>query len=356
MDSKISGVNVGGPDGKGLSATSFPYSLNEINSDLVFYIEYTDYKGDVERSLGLYACDADNADEFGVCTGNPFKHAEWSVDVDDVNDETVSLHFEGKHYVHSVMGLSSDELLSEIRLREVISESIVRSITLEEKVVINDPENNTYTFSATAHVDKSSLDKDTEFVFRFEKELNEYVDFVVATSDKIVVCDVLTEDSGTPQFCKKIEFALGSTIARAEAFRPEDVELGDPPVDTDGDGVADTLDNCVDDANVDQADSDNDGIGDVCDDVDDSVETIEDPLETGTPPEIDIPDIATVPGDVDGEIDVDTSEGGPALINGMDWVSGCSLAPDATAFGGGTLIFLLACLLSPLVLVRTRRK
>jgi len=36
-------------------------------------------------------------------------------------------------------------------------------------------------------------------------------------------------------------------------------------VDTDGDGVADTKDNCPDDANPDQADADGNGIGDVCD-------------------------------------------------------------------------------------------
>ena len=35
--------------------------------------------------------------------------------------------------------------------------------------------------------------------------------------------------------------------------------------DEDDDGIADADDNCVDDANSDQADSDGDGIGDVCD-------------------------------------------------------------------------------------------
>ncbi|MDB4267773.1 thrombospondin type 3 repeat-containing protein, partial [Flavobacteriaceae bacterium] len=35
--------------------------------------------------------------------------------------------------------------------------------------------------------------------------------------------------------------------------------------DTDGDGIVDAEDNCIDTANPDQADSDNDGIGDVCD-------------------------------------------------------------------------------------------
>ena len=38
-----------------------------------------------------------------------------------------------------------------------------------------------------------------------------------------------------------------------------------PPIpDTDGDGVNDAADNCVDDANADQADADTDGIGDAC--------------------------------------------------------------------------------------------
>ena len=35
--------------------------------------------------------------------------------------------------------------------------------------------------------------------------------------------------------------------------------------DEDDDGIADADDNCVNDANADQADSDGDGIGDVCD-------------------------------------------------------------------------------------------
>lgn len=35
--------------------------------------------------------------------------------------------------------------------------------------------------------------------------------------------------------------------------------------DTDGDGVGDACDNCVNDVNTDQADADGDGMGDVCD-------------------------------------------------------------------------------------------
>lgn len=40
------------------------------------------------------------------------------------------------------------------------------------------------------------------------------------------------------------------------------------PADTDADGVRDTLDNCVRDANADQADENSNGLGDVCDDYD----------------------------------------------------------------------------------------
>lgn len=44
------------------------------------------------------------------------------------------------------------------------------------------------------------------------------------------------------------------------------VRTGDiGPADADGDGVADTADNCVETANTDQRDSDADGFGNVCD-------------------------------------------------------------------------------------------
>ena len=44
-----------------------------------------------------------------------------------------------------------------------------------------------------------------------------------------------------------------------------EVELVTPAADSDGDGVSDTIDNCIFDANPDQADADLDGVGDVCD-------------------------------------------------------------------------------------------
>jgi len=58
----------------------------------------------------------------------------------------------------------------------------------------------------------------------------------------------------------------------------QDCDGSDLIVDTDGDGVADNVDNCPNTTNADQADLDNDGIGDVCDDDadGDNILTVED--------------------------------------------------------------------------------
>jgi hypothetical protein len=50
----------------------------------------------------------------------------------------------------------------------------------------------------------------------------------------------------------------------ADAGSP-DAEMDMPGVDTDGDGVVDSEDNCPDDENPEQADRDRDGLGDICD-------------------------------------------------------------------------------------------
>ena len=60
--------------------------------------------------------------------------------------------------------------------------------------------------------------------------------------------------------------------------------VDDEPVDTDGDGVADDVDNCVDVANSDQADLDNDGIGDACDDTIVTVSISDVTVEENPPP------------------------------------------------------------------------
>jgi len=62
-------------------------------------------------------------------------------------------------------------------------------------------------------------------------------------------------------------------------------DIGWTPADADGDGVADTVDNCPHDPNADQTDTDGDGIGDVCDsDIDgDGLDNVTE-LSLGTDP------------------------------------------------------------------------
>ncbi len=61
-----------------------------------------------------------------------------------------------------------------------------------------------------------------------------------------------------------VDFDTGTDGWVADAF-VTDYSAPPTPTDTDGDGVADSVDNCVNTANTDQADNDNDGQGDACD-------------------------------------------------------------------------------------------
>ena len=64
----------------------------------------------------------------------------------------------------------------------------------------------------------------------------------------------------------------------------DDVTLEDPNHDTDGDGVIDHEDNCVDTPNIDQLDTDGDGEGDVCDSDDDNDGLNDEDEDQGTDP------------------------------------------------------------------------
>ena len=107
------------------------------------------------------------------------------------------------------------------------------------------------------------------------------------------------------------------------------------PVDSDGDGIADDVDNC-DLPNPDQADCNGNGIGDVCD------------LADGTSDDVNgnsVPDECECLGDIDsdGEVDIadlllviadfGTSDGGPTDINGDGSVSVADILALVNSWG-----------------------
>lgn len=158
-------------------------------------------------------------------------------------------------------------------------------------------------------------------------------DYLVTTSvpddhDDDNICDVQDPDDDNDNWSDTAEISCGtspynSSDAPTDADedgicdeRDDDIStLGD---DSDGDGVVDGEDNCVDDANADQADSDGDGIGDVCD--------------TDTPAP-------------------------PSNRNAQYGGGNCSLNPDATAKTVWPLILILTCFSIPIILnLRTRKR
>lgn len=77
------------------------------------------------------------------------------------------------------------------------------------------------------------------------------------------------------QFCEPVELNSGPTAkgtednhqvsADGDGIAAKTEQDPSDPTDTDGDGIFDSCDNCVDDANPNQVDTDGDGVGDVCD-------------------------------------------------------------------------------------------
>ena len=87
-------------------------------------------------------------------------------------------------------------------------------------------------------------------------------------------------DIPTPECESDADCALGEVCSPdGECVADGD----DTPTDSDGDGVPDADDNCVDAVNPDQADSDGDGVGDACEGDRDSDGVLDDGDGTGEP-------------------------------------------------------------------------
>ncbi len=107
------------------------------------------------------------------------------------------------------------------------------------------------------------------------------------------------------------------------------VEVHVKELDTDGDGVPDSTDNCPSVSNPDQADIDGDGKGDACDTSDDRDTDLDGVLDTvDNCPSVSNPDQADIDGDGKGDA-CDTSDDRDTDLDGvLDTVDNCLSVPN----------------------------
>ena len=97
------------------------------------------------------------------------------------------------------------------------------------------------------------------------------------------------------------------------------------PVDSDGDGINDDVDNCPNDSNADQADSDGDGTGDVCDDTPNPVDSDGDGIND---------DVDNCPNDSNAD---QTDSDGDGTGDVCDDYNGDNRAPEISLFSSSSI-------------------
>ena len=156
-----------------------------------------------------------------------------------------------------------------------------------------------------------------EYTVTSSKDINMYPKlpnhFFVGSSingvhETIVGVPSYTDDENNDQtqadYASVAALNCGSKLISLADFEPDDDD--DDIIDSDGDGVEDSVDNCPENYNPDQSDVDSDGIGDVCDnDGDDDIQDkdndgIEDSIDNC--PETYNPDQSDVDGDGIGDL------------------------------------------------------
>ncbi|MDH5711564.1 MAG: thrombospondin type 3 repeat-containing protein [Gammaproteobacteria bacterium] len=141
----------------------------------------------------------------------------------------------------------------------VATQSLIFSCTkidyLETDILVYDEDVNTcQTYEAFALTTSVNIEDAFIMYTSTTGTLQSIVGGIYASNDNAVI----VFDSATGEVSQ-----IASTVCSSEGGTPPPPPP--PPPDSDGDGIADSLDNCVNTANPGQEDADADGVGNVCD-------------------------------------------------------------------------------------------